>query len=179
MYSSKFRVHIYGYIFSSIFDCAWLKVLILIYRIHYTPLIITTSTIKDVGKLKKILMTLGGHMVPEWNSKCDLVVMDSLTLTVKVVCALLSGKHIVHPSYFDDLYESVLTGKRRPDPKKFLPPLGERSLEAAGLSFDPNPARKKLFEGKTFLFASHKQLNKLKDPIKCGGNFILNVNGDL
>jgi len=103
-------------------------VLILVYRIHYTPLIITFSTIKDVGKLKKILMTLGGHIVPEWNSKCDFVVMDSLKLTVEAVCALLSGKYTFHPSYFDDFYESVLTGKRTPDPKKFLSPLGERSL---------------------------------------------------
>jgi nijmegen breakage syndrome protein 1 len=138
-------------------------------RIHYTPLVVSPSTIKDVAKLKKTVMTLGGHMVNEWSPNCDYVVMESLTLTVKAVCALLSAKSIVTSAFFDDLYECIITKKKRPHPNNFLPPLGEKRLQTDGLSFKPNPLRSQLFEGKTFLFSNQKQIKMIGVVVKCGG----------
>jgi len=112
-------------------------------------------------------------MVMEWMDKCDYVVMDTLTLTVKAVCAILSAKHIVTPAFFNDLYECVKTKKGYPNPNNFLPVPGEKVLSDKGVSLKPDERRTQLFEGKTFLFANAKHMKKVGAAIQCGGELIL------
>ena len=141
-------------------------------RIEYTPLVATSSTLSNSGELKNILCQLGGHLVGEWKEKCDYVVMDKVSLTIKVVCCVLSGKRIVLPSFFQDYLSAVEAKKTSyPKPHNYFPPISaaEAALCTLDCSFQPNPRRKTLFQGKLFLFDTHKNMKKLGIAIKCGG----------
>ncbi len=95
--------------------------------------------------------------------------MDKITLTIKVVCAVLAAKHIVMPSFFRDYLASIEAGTPRPKPQDYLPQVMEASLRTAAISFLPDPKRKSLFRGKLFLFESPKIMKKLGITVKLGG----------
>ncbi|CAL4157634.1 unnamed protein product, partial [Meganyctiphanes norvegica] len=141
------------------------------WRLVYHPLVVTTSTLDKPSKnsINQALLTLGGHIVGEWTQDCSLLVMNNITLTVKVVCALASGHLIVTPEYFSVLIEAIKNNKSHPDPKSYEPPLQEMSINRSEASFTPNERRKSLFSGKTFLFTSPKQLKRMTPAIILGG----------
>jgi len=64
----------------------WWCVYITICRCVYEPCVITTSCLDHSAKriVKQQAWMLGGHVVSEWSSVCNLVVMTSLSVTVKV-----------------------------------------------------------------------------------------------
>ena len=55
-------------------------------RVVYEPLVITSSCLDNAGKklIRHQLCILGGHMVNEWSSDCSLVVMNKISVTIKV-----------------------------------------------------------------------------------------------
>jgi len=64
------------YCYSYVFVC----------RCAYEPFVITTSCLDHSAKrtVKQQAWKLGGHVVAEWTSDCSIVVMTSLSVTVKV-----------------------------------------------------------------------------------------------
>ncbi|XP_071519144.1 uncharacterized protein nbs [Panulirus ornatus] len=95
------------------------------WRLVYRPLVVTTSTLQPDKKivLTDTLLKLGGHLVGEWNAACSYLVMNSITLTIKVVCALAGGRHIVTPEFFTKLLDAVMNKTPHPNADEFQPPL--------------------------------------------------------
>jgi len=147
------------------------------YRIEYMPLLVTTSTMKNVSALKETIGALGAHLVSVWREDTDMLVMEAIVMTIKVVAALIAGKPIVTPEYFQDYLNAVkdsveLGGEHEPtlpNPRNYLPPLNERSLHGQDALFHPDPARREIFTGKYFLLADAKAIRNYKSLLECGG----------
>jgi len=131
------------------------------------PLMVTTSCVTAANKvqLKKQLCRLGGYLVNDWHNDCSFVVMDKLTITVKVINALISQKHIVTKNYFDDLVDrAACLSLKEANPAKYLPELAEENLD--DVDFEPLPSRKVLFKGKKLVFFNNSQLQKMQNLIE-------------
>lgn len=150
------------------------------WRLVYRPLVVTTSTLQPDRKivLTDTLLKLGGHLVGEWNAACSYLVMNSITLTIKVVCALAGGRHIVTPEFLTKLLDAVMNKTPHPNADEFQPPLQEMSISSARVSFSPNEMRKELFSGKTFLFNSAKQLKRMRQAISLSGGIAEELTAD-
>lgn len=57
------------------------------FRIHYQPLVVTTSCldVASKNKLKNVIHKLGGHLVSEWQPSCTHLVMSLVKVTIKVL----------------------------------------------------------------------------------------------
>ncbi|XP_042235734.1 nibrin-like [Homarus americanus] len=141
------------------------------WRLVYRPLVVTTSTLRPESKpaLAEALLKLGGHLIGEWKDACSYLVMNAVTLTVKVVCCLAAGGHIVTPEFFTEWLEAVVKKAPHPNPGDFQPPLQERSIRSAKVSLAPNNERKSLLRGRTFLFYSTRQLERMRQVIVLSG----------
>ena len=135
--------------------------------------------------MKSLVCQLGGHLLNEWRKECSLVVMDSITVTVKVISALICQKRIVTCEYLKQIVKSIESEKGLPDPDEyidylkililfvfliqiinfysFLPPFDEQLLEPQELHLEPMPIRETLFRGKKFIFFDSEQVNEIKD----------------
>ena len=81
----------------------------------------TTSCLNSTNKslVKSLVCRLGGYLVNDWQYDCSLVVMDSITVTVKVIDALICQKHIVTVDYLNEMVKVIETGNEKlPDTKK-------------------------------------------------------------
>ncbi|XP_042871534.1 nibrin-like isoform X2 [Penaeus japonicus] len=141
------------------------------WRLCHKPLVITTSTLKPEHKksLADALLKLGGHLVSEWNPACSYLVMNSITLTVKVVCALAGTRPIVTPEFITKWADAVVKKEPVPEASDFLPPLQEVSLDKSKVNFSPVEARKTVLEGKTLLFSAAKQLSRMGPAVELAG----------
>lgn len=84
------------------------------FRLCHDPLTVTTSCLTTANKNKvfHLVTKLGGHLVQDWTNECDLVIMDSITITVKVIDALICQKRIVTIQYL----EEIINSETVPDP---------------------------------------------------------------
>lgn len=141
------------------------------FMVVYEPMVLTTSCLENALKkmVKQGLVTLGGHMVPEWQRDCSLLIMSKISVTIKVICALVSQKYIVSPQYIDAYVKHLQGSREKPDPSLFTPELAETQLDRRQVSFNPDSRRKKLFQGLTFYFLSPKQLKKMNLAIELAG----------
>jgi hypothetical protein len=57
-------------------------------------------------------------LMNDWRNDCSYLVMNSITITVKVIDALVCQKRIVYLKYFEDLVESCTSKREPPDPAK-------------------------------------------------------------
>ena len=62
------------------------QVTCLCFRADYEPFICTTSCLDPASKrsTKQLMVRLGGHVVSDWRKECELLLMNSLSVTVKV-----------------------------------------------------------------------------------------------
>ncbi|XP_064641623.1 nibrin-like isoform X2 [Lineus longissimus] len=139
--------------------------------LKYEPFIVTTSCLTPALKksVKSVLHQLGGHVVQEWTKDCSMVVMSNLSVTIKVMCALISCANVVTPEYLARYLEATKNGEAKPDPSDFLPPLAESQITQDEVSFSADPSRQNLFQGKMFIFLTSKQFKKLNLSIELGG----------
>ncbi|XP_064085479.1 nibrin-like [Macrobrachium nipponense] len=142
-----------------------------IWRLKHQDLVVTTSALQpeSKGELQTALLKLGGHLVGEWMQNCSYLVMNNITLTIKVVCALAAAAHIVTPDFFTKWADALMKKAPHPDASDFLPPLQEMSINQSLASFSPNQERMKLFQGKYVLFPSSKQLKRMGPAIELAG----------
>ena len=70
--------------------------LFIIYSVVYEPLVITSSCLESASKklVRQQLSILGGHMISDWSSDCSLVVMNKISVTIKVSTARIITKLI-------------------------------------------------------------------------------------
>ncbi|KAK3877727.1 hypothetical protein Pcinc_017583 [Petrolisthes cinctipes] len=141
------------------------------WRLVHRNLVVTTSAVQPESKtaVTQALLTLGGHLVSEWGLSCSYLIMNSITLTVKVVCALASGHYIVTPTFLTNLANAVVKRTRHPKPAEYQPPLQEVSISGTQASFTPDERRQKLLTGLTFLFSTAKQFKRMGLAVTLAG----------
>ncbi|XP_076437770.1 uncharacterized protein LOC143276963 [Babylonia areolata] len=142
-----------------------------LHRVVFEPFIITTSCVDGAGKkeVRALVCHLGGHVSSDWQKDCRFLIMKSITVTIKVVCALVSQKPIVTVDYLRDLVQFYKGQKvEKPQPENYLPPVTERLVEP-GVSFHVNAKRSTVFLGMSFYFLSEKQFQKMNMAVEEGG----------
>ncbi|XP_061189809.1 uncharacterized protein LOC133197687 [Saccostrea echinata] len=141
------------------------------FRVVYEPFIISTSCLDNPSKklVRTHVTSLGGHMVNEWRPDCSLLVMNNLSVTIKVIAALVSQKHIVTPKYIEKVVEYTKEGKLLPNPDLFLPSISETQINPDQVSFKPNIKRASIFQGMKFIFLNSKQFKKMSLTVEMGG----------
>lgn len=152
------------------------------YEVRYEePMIVASSCLKPDRKklLKEHLSKLGARLMQEWTPNCTHLVMDAITLTVKTACALLAVKPIVTPTFFQDTIMRIQEGHwQHLNTSDYIPSICEQSLRVEKESFDRNPTRRTLFQGKVFYFFNKCQYKKLHLALVSGGGKVVLVEGD-
>lgn len=133
--------------------------------------IVTTGTHLNSGdkkKLKSLLNIIGGTYVDNWGPKCTHLTVKEMSVTVKVLHALIDEKPIVISDYWTQFSENVIKNLPPPDIEKFNnPPVGEPTLK--NIDFKKNVSRKCLFKDKLFIFPLEKNKVLLEETIKKAG----------
>ena len=81
-------------------------------------------------------------------------------------------------SYWISVLNAIETNSVLPDPNLFILPLQDKGVNTQRVSLKPNPIRKTLFQGKTFVFFSETMCREYKKMIKDAGmyySFIVNL----
>ncbi|KAM9308415.1 nibrin [Gastrophryne carolinensis] len=141
------------------------------FRVIYEPLVACSSCLNNSEKatLNQALQLLGGHIVNNWTEKCTHLVMTSIKVTIKTVCALICCKPMVKPEYFSELIKAIQKKQALPALSSFIPILDEPSLQADSLDLSENEERKYIFKDKVFLFLTSKQYKKLSPAVHFAG----------
>ncbi|NWS71039.1 NBN protein, partial [Crotophaga sulcirostris] len=141
------------------------------FRVEYEPLVVCSSCLDVAQKttLSQAIQQLGGLMVDEWTKECTHLVMVSVKVTIKTICALICGRPIIKPEFFVELVKAVQSRQQLPSHESFYPPVDEPSIGTEKLDLSERCERKKIFSGKTFVFLTAKQHKKLGPAVILGG----------
>ncbi|XP_043860345.1 nibrin [Dromiciops gliroides] len=141
------------------------------FRVEYEPLVACPSCLDVSGKtvLNQAVLQLGGLVVNNWTEECTHLVMVSVKVTIKTICALICGCPIVKPDYFTELLKAIRAKKQPPKLESFYPPIDEPAINNENLDLSRRKERKQIFTGKTFIFLNAKQHKKLSPAILLGG----------
>ncbi|XP_062847064.1 nibrin [Trichomycterus rosablanca] len=133
--------------------------------------LVCSSCVDNEGKaaLSKAVESLGGRLFNSWSQECTHLVMPSVKITIKTICALLCCRPIVKPEFFTELSRAVQQRKTLPKAESFRPGIDEPSLKKDKVDLGSRPERKMLFSGKKFVFLNTKQMKRLSQAISCGG----------
>ncbi|XP_068014605.1 nibrin [Melanerpes formicivorus] len=141
------------------------------FRVEYEPLIVCSSCLDVAQKttLNQAIQQLGGHVVNEWTKNCTHLVMVSVKVTVKTICALICGRPIIKPEFFVELIKAIQSRQQLPNHESFYPPVEEPSIGSDKLDLSERRERRKIFSGKTFVFLTAKQHKTLGPAVTLGG----------
>ncbi|XP_009695886.1 PREDICTED: nibrin, partial [Cariama cristata] len=141
------------------------------FRVEYEPLVVCSSCLDVAQKtaLNQAIQQLGGLVVNEWTKECTHLVMVSVKVTVKTICALICGRPIIKPEFFVELIKAIQSRQQLPNHESFYPPVDEPSIGTEKLDLSEHHERKKIFSGKTFVFLTAKQHKKLGPAVTLGG----------
>ncbi|NXB61665.1 NBN protein, partial [Struthidea cinerea] len=141
------------------------------FRVEYEPLVVCSSCLDVAQKtaLNQAIQQLGGLVVNEWTQECTHLVMVSVKVTVKTICALICARPIIKPEFFSELIRAIQSRQQLPNHESFYPPVDEPSIGTENLDLSEHHERKKIFSGKTFVFLTAKQHKKLGPAVILGG----------
>ncbi|NWX15614.1 NBN protein, partial [Aegotheles bennettii] len=141
------------------------------FRVEYEPLVVCSSCLDTAQKtaLNQAIQQLGGVVVNEWTKECTHLVMVSVKVTVKTICALICCRPIIKPEFFVELIKAIQSRQQLPNHESFYPPVDEPSIGTEKLDLSEHHERKKIFSGKTFVFLTAKQHKKLGPAVTLGG----------
>ncbi|KAM4865096.1 nibrin isoform 2-T3 [Thomomys bottae] len=141
------------------------------FRVEYEPLVVCSSCLDISGKtaLNRATLQLGGLTVNNWTEECTHLVMVSVKVTIKTICALICGCPIVKPEYFTEFIKAVQSKKQPPQIESFYPHIDEPSIGSKNFDLSRRQERKHIFQGKTFVFLDAKQHKKLSSAVVFGG----------
>ncbi|KAM9304237.1 nibrin isoform 2-T2 [Morus bassanus] len=141
------------------------------FRVEYEPLVVCSSCLDVAQKtaLNQAIQQLGGLVMSEWTKECTHLVMVSVKVTVKTICALICGRPIIKPEFFVELIKAIQSRQQLPNHESFYPPVDEPSIGTEKLDLSEHHERKKIFSGKTFVFLTAKQHKKLGPAVILGG----------
>uniref|UniRef100_A0A2K6EFX4 Nibrin C-terminal domain-containing protein n=1 Tax=Propithecus coquereli TaxID=379532 RepID=A0A2K6EFX4_PROCO len=103
-------------------------------RVEYEPLVACSSCLDVSGKtaLNQAILQLGGITVNNWTEECTHLVMISVKVTIKTICALICGRPIVKPEYFTEFLKAVQSKKQPPQiERQGLRPIPEAEIGLA------------------------------------------------
>ncbi|KAI5255491.1 Nibrin [Manis pentadactyla] len=141
------------------------------FRVEYEPLVACSSCLDVSGKtaLNQAVLQLGGLTINNWTEECTHLVMVSVKVTIKTICALICGRPIVKPEYFTEFLKAVHSKKQLPQIESFYPPIDEPAIGSKNIDLSGRQERKQIFRGKTFVFLNAKQHKKLSSAVVFGG----------
>ncbi|XP_029447489.1 nibrin [Rhinatrema bivittatum] len=141
------------------------------FRVEYEPLIVCSSCLDASAKtaLNHSVLQLGGHVVNNWTEDCTHLVMTSVKVTVKTICALICCRPIIEPDYFTEYSRAIQSKQQLPIPESFYPPVDEPAINSETLDLSGRQERRNIFRGKSILFLNAKQYKKLSPAIVLGG----------
>ncbi|XP_070248881.1 nibrin isoform X3 [Myotis yumanensis] len=141
------------------------------FRVEYEPLVACSSCLDVAGKnaLNQAILQLGGLTVNSWTEECTHLVMMSVKVTIKTICALICGRPIVKPEYFTEFLKAVQSKTQLPQIESFYPPIDEPAIGSKNIDLSGRQERKQIFKGKTFVFLNAKQHKKLSSAVVFGG----------
>ncbi|XP_021111621.1 nibrin isoform X2 [Heterocephalus glaber] len=141
------------------------------FRVEYEPLVACSSCLDVSGKtaLSQAILQLGGLTVNSWTEECTHLVMVSVKVTIKTICALICERPIVKPEYFTEFVKAVQSKKQPPQIESFYPPVDEPAIGSKNIDLSGRQERKQIFKGKTFVFLNAKQHKKLSSAVVFGG----------
>ncbi|KAG1947646.1 nibrin [Pimephales promelas] len=133
--------------------------------------VVCSSCLDNEGKasLSQDVHSIGGQLVNSWTLECTHLVMPTVKVTIKTICALLCCRPIVKPEFFSAFSKAVQQKLPMPKAERFRPPIDEPSLAKEDVDLSARPERQSLFKGKTFLFLNSKQMKRLSLAVSCGG----------
>uniref|UniRef100_H0XTS4 Nibrin n=1 Tax=Otolemur garnettii TaxID=30611 RepID=H0XTS4_OTOGA len=140
------------------------------FRVEYEPLVACSSSLDVSGKtaLNQPVLQLGTS-VNNWPEECIHLIMISVKVTIKTICALICGRPVVNPEYFTEFLKAIQSKKQLPQIESFCPPLDGPAIESKNIDLSGRQERKQIFKGKTFVFLNTKQHKKLSSAIIFGG----------
>ncbi|KAJ3597468.1 hypothetical protein NHX12_000991 [Muraenolepis orangiensis] len=141
------------------------------FSVDHQHVVVCSSCLDNSEKalLSDALRPLGGRLVNSWTQDCTHLVMSSVRVTIKTICALLCGRLIVKREYFTEFSKAVHQKLPPPQAESFMPEIDEPSLNKEEVDLCSNPERGRLFQGKTFVFFNSKQLKRLSAAVSFGG----------
>ncbi|KAI7807208.1 nibrin [Triplophysa rosa] len=141
------------------------------FRLEKESIVVCSSCVDNERKvsLSQDVRSIGGRLVSSWTLDCTHLVMPTVKVTIKTICALLCCRPIVKPEFFSAFSKAVQQKLPLPKPERFRPPVDEPTLTKEDLDLGARPERKSLFKGKTFVFFNSKQMKRLSQAVSCGG----------
>ncbi|XP_056618811.1 nibrin isoform X2 [Triplophysa dalaica] len=141
------------------------------FRLEKESIVVCSSCVDNEGKvsLSQDVRSIGGRLVNSWTPDCTHLVMPTVKVTIKTICALLCCRPIVKPEYFSAFSKAVQQKLPLPKPERFRPQVDEPTLTKEDLDLGARPERKSLFKGKTFVYFNSKQMKRLSQAVSCGG----------
>ncbi|XP_056142395.1 nibrin isoform X2 [Lampris incognitus] len=141
------------------------------FRVDFEKVVVCSSCLDNDAKvlLSQALLPLGGKLVNAWTQECTHLVMPSVKVTIKTICALLCCRPIIKLEFFTELSKAMQQKSLPPKAENFIPEIDEPTLNKEEVDLRAKPMRKRLFTGKTFLFLSTKQLKRLSIAVSFGG----------
>ncbi|XP_045771341.1 nibrin [Maniola jurtina] len=135
-----------------------------VWKVQEINFVTCTSTLKgeNLQNLKVLLTKLGGSLKNEWDDTCAYLTMPAITLTIKVVLALVQSSNIVTIKYWSKCLEAATNNNPLPNASDFIPQILESTLNKENVSFLPNKERSSIFAGKVVIFFSRRQLEMYK-----------------
>ncbi|XP_036193419.1 nibrin isoform X7 [Myotis myotis] len=127
------------------------------------------SDVAGKNALNQAVLQLGGLTVNNWTEECTHLVMMSVKVTIKTICALICGRPIVKPEYFTEFLKAVQSKTQLPQIESFYPPIDEPAIGSKNIDLSGRQERKQIFKGKTFVFLNAKQHKKLSSAVVFGG----------
>lgn len=119
------------------------------------------------GQVKNSVAALGGEYSETWHDGCSHLTVHEVTLTIKILQALIDKKPIVKPSYWSDFLQNAKSNRGIPDVRNYMPPMAEALLNKIELQQDLD--RSHLFSGKMFIFSKEQLRKSLEDVIRKTG----------
>ncbi|KAF4592083.1 DNA damage response protein RcaA [Ophiocordyceps camponoti-floridani] len=160
------------------------------FRIEWFPVVLTFSfTSKELQaqpltSLRERFENLDIKLLTDYNPDHTTHVVSKKRNTAKGLQALIYGKYVVAesflnalaqaagPSIVDGVSEPSLLesdfGRHWPDALQHLPPRGGEPVQHPDAIYAPDPGRKDVFDGYTFIFYDKTQYNNLVAPITDG-----------
>uniref|UniRef100_A0A8C8F4A9 Nibrin n=1 Tax=Oncorhynchus tshawytscha TaxID=74940 RepID=A0A8C8F4A9_ONCTS len=141
------------------------------FSVQQVTVVVCSSCVDNEGKvfLSQTLHLLGGRLTNTWTQDCTHLVMPTVKVTIKTICALLCCRPIVKQEFFIELTKALQQKQPPPKAESFFPEIDEPSLNKDEVDLTERPERKELFTGKTFLFLNAKQQKRLSLAVSCGG----------
>ncbi|XP_030749490.1 nibrin isoform X1 [Sitophilus oryzae] len=146
-----------------------------VFRFEFYNFVVSASGLSSEKKsaLKQNVEYCCGKYVDKWSSECTHLTVEMVTVTVKVLQALIDEKPIVTPDYWSAYKNSKDKGLPPPDINKYNRPEISEQLLKSDFKCEANPKRKTLFRNKVFLFLKTNVKNQIETVVKsCGGECI-------